>query len=392
MEKILGELQTDLKEKSEEIEQIRESKRMFANRAEEGDFIKSNIDDIVEAHILGVVTRKGWDTRAGKALLEKAVNTNTGVSVPTQSIEAFETEVSTQLERDIELELVLDPMFRKIQMSAASMVIPTFPDAGYAEFLATGSTAGSGDTGPWNGNLETRGDAFGSPYDGIQMGSKVLTVEKVVSKSYLANEVEEDAIMPVLPLIRESMVRSHSRTVEHSQLMGGHSLATVTGGYDGLVEMARDDSKTLDIGSPGTSTQVTAEILLNLRQAMGKYGRRPGDVVYIISLDAYYDLLDDADFQSVNEIGSERATRIHGEIAQVFGSPVVVCDEFPAKANGSPFALALNTRHFLVPVLRGTTVEQDYDVENQRRVLVATQRRGFDRMFSTAGQVVAHTY
>jgi hypothetical protein len=46
----------------------------------------------------------------------------------------------------------------------------------------------------------------------------------------------------------------------------------------------------------------------------------------------------------------------------------------------------------LVPVLRGVTVESDYEVANQQRVLVATQRRGFDQMFAAAGQVVAHKW
>ena len=391
-QKIIGELQGELKEKSEEIQKMRESKRVFADRAEMKTFAEQNETEVVDAHLLGVVTRKGWDTKLGRQLFEK-VNTDAGVTVPTAASANFETVVSTSLERDIELELVLEPLFRKIQMNAASMVIPTMPDAGYAEFI---SGAGTGAQRLYDGNLEARGQAPGSPYAGLSMGDKVLTTKKLVSKSYIANETEEDAIIPVLPLIREAMVRSHARAIEHSILMGQ---STVTGGnllagsYDGLVKLAADDSKALDLGSPASPALVVADRLLDMRQAMGKYGRRPGDVVYVVSLAAYYQLLDDPDFQSVNEIGSERATRITGEIGQVFGSPVIVCDEFPAtQNNGDVWGIAVNTRNFIVPVLRGTTVEQDYDVENQHRVLVATQRRGFDRMFGTAGQVVSYAY
>ncbi len=50
---------------------------------------------------------------------------------------------------------------------------------------------------------------------------------------------------------------------------------------------------------------------------MGKYGRRPGDVIYIVSLDAYYQLLSDAEFQNLNDIGNA-ATKIRGEIGQGF--------------------------------------------------------------------------
>jgi len=392
--KIIGELQGELKEKADEIEKIRESKRVFADRGQERDFIKTHESDLVDAHLLGVISRKGWDNKLAKSLFEKAVNTNTGVSVPSASIEAFETTVSTAIERDIELELVLDPLFRKIQMTAASMVIPTMPDAGYADFTAAGNTAGSGAENPFGGNLEDR--AGTSPNDGIAMGSKILTVEKMVSKSYIANEVEEDAIIPVLPLIRESMIRAHARLIEHSLLMGNASGDAITtpASYKGLVKRAEDLSGSgmvLDLGSPAVDIAITAAKLLDMRQVMGKYGRRPSDVVYIISLDAYYDLLDDVDFQKSNELG-EVGTRVTGELGTVYGSPVIVCDEFPAAAENAAWGVAVNTRNFVVPVLRGATVEQDYQVEAQRRVLVATQRRGFDQIFEAAGQVVVHKY
>jgi hypothetical protein len=282
-------------------------------------------------------------------------------------------------------------------MTAASMVIPTIPDAGYAEWAANNSTGGASGN-PFSGNLEAKGAGI-SPdsNDGIGMGSTILTTSRLISRSYIANETEEDAILPILPLIREAMVRSHARAIEHSLLLGGHSSAINGGSYNGLVQLATGASKVLDSGSAGSSPAVaaTADALLNMRQQMGKYGRRPGDVVYVISLDAYYDLLDDPDFQTVNEVGDQRATRISGEIANVYGSPVIVCDEFAGgKTQGSPWGVAVNPRNFVVPTLRGVTVESDYDVENQRRVLVATQRRGFKNLFGegAGGQVVAHTW
>ena len=274
------------------------------------------------------------------------------------------------------------------------MVVPLLPDSGYAEFAANNATGGASGSA-FNGNLEARDAASPGADSGIQMTSKVLTTDRLISRTYIANEVEEDAIMPILPLIRESMVRAHARAIEHSILMGG---ATVTqgvvnpGGPNGLVKIADGDSKILDTGSPGVAVATTAQ-LLNMRQAMGKYGRRPSDVVYIVSLDAYYDLLDDAEFQDVNLVGSERASKVTGEIGQAYGSAVIVCDEFSSgRTQGAAWGVAVNTNAFSIPVLRGTTIEQDYDVANQHRVLVATQRRGFDRMFSTAGQVVAHTW
>jgi hypothetical protein len=157
-----------------------------------------------------------------------------------------------------------------------------------------------------------------------------------------------------------------------------------------LVRVAADDAKVSN--SAAHTAAVDADYLLDMRQDMGKYGRRPADVIFIISLDAYYSLLDDTGFQNINEVGDQRATKIVGEIGNLWGSPVLICDEFPSKAAAKVWGVAVNPRNFVVPRLRGVTIEQDYDVENQRRVLVATQRLGFDQLFSTAGQVVARHY
>jgi hypothetical protein len=110
---------------------------------------------------------------------------------------------------------------------------------------------------------------------------------------------------------------------------------------------------------------------------MGKYGLVPSEVVYIVSQKGYYDLLDDANFQTLDEVGSDLAVRVTGTIGAVFGSAVVVSEEFPADDAGTDVAYAVNTRNYVIPRLRGVSVEQDYEVMNQRRVIVATQSLGF---------------
>jgi hypothetical protein len=393
---IVKQFEKELAEKSEEIQKMRESKRVFADRSEVKSFAEKYEAELVDAHMLGVITKKGWDTKLGKQLFEK-VNIDSGVTVPTSATSDFESTISTALERDIELELILDPMFRKIQMNAASLVVPTMPDAGYASFVAPASppsVAGSGAGQAFKGDLEDRDSAHGAN-TGIGLGSKVLTTAKLVSKSYIANETEEDAIIPVLPLIRESMVRAHARAIEHSLLMGGDGDDLISSQYNGLVARA---GATVDVSTASpfaTSGEFAASELLAMRTKMGKYGRRPTDVMFIVSLAAYYSLLEDTQFANITDVGSDMALKLTGAMGSAYGSPVYVCDEFPAAASGKVCAIAVNPRNFVVPVQRGATVETDYDVENQRRVLVATQRRGFDCMFADQGadvQVVKATW
>jgi len=118
---------------------------------------------------------------------------------------------------------------------------------------------------------------------------------------------------------------------------------------------------------------------------MGKYGINPTDLAYIVSQNSYYDLLQDAEFQNLNEVGSDLAAKVTGTMGAVFGTPVVVSDEFPAETTGAPAAFCVYRRNYVIPRLRGVTVEQDYEVMNQRRVIVASQSLGFEELLAGDG-------
>ena len=384
LETVVKELQAELKERSEDIMNMRESKRIFENRRGEGDWQKAFADDVVDAKVLGLATGRGYDTEYAKSTMEK-VNAHSGVGVSSAD---FEQIVSTNVERDIQNELVLAPLFREIPMSAANMIIPILPDSGYAEFTANQAATGSSP----HGNLAQTGDTYGSPFGGIDLAEKTLTTKKLISQSYLGNETEEDAIMPILPLIRESIVRSHAKGIENAILLGNHSTGVYTSGtFDGLVKMASADSDETQSTTAVATDTVTAAELLALRKNMGKYGVNPNDVVYVVSQAVYFQLLEDAEFQDANLVG-DMATKLRGEIGQVFGSRILLCDEFPAQAANGYGAIAVYPRNYVMPRLRGVTLESDYEVANQRRVLVASQRIGFDDLIAGATSKWAYKY
>ena len=384
LEKVVEELRVDLTEKKAEIEAIRESKRIFGR--ENPDWHKAYEKDINDAWTMGLATGKGWDTKLGQSTIEK-VNAHSGVGVSSAD---FEQTVSTNVERDIQLALVLAPLFREIPMSSATQIIPILPDSGYAEFASAQTATGSSP----HGNLAERGDTYGSAYGGIDMTERTLSTKKLISQSYLGNETEEDAILPVLPLIRESIVRSHARAVENAVLLGNNADGAFgTGGasFDGLWTLAEADSDVTQSSTAFASDSVTAAELLALRKNMGKYGINASDIFYCVSSTAYFNLLEDAEFQDVNLVGSA-ATKLNGEIGSVFGSKIIVCDEFPTAAVNMPAAIAVWPRNYVMPRLRGMTIESDYEVANQRRVLVASQRIGFTDMIDGATSKWAYQY
>ena len=384
LEKVVEELRVDLTEKKAEIEAIRESKRIFGR--ENPDWHKAYEKDINDAWTMGLATGKGWDTKLGKATMEK-INAHSGVGVSSAD---FEQTVSTNVERDIQLALVLAPLFREIPMSSATQIIPILPDSGYAEFASAQTATGSSP----HGNLAQRGDTYGSAYGGIDLTERTLSTKKLISQSYLGNETEEDAILPILPLIRESIVRSHARAVENAVLLGNNADGAFgTGGasFDGLWTLAEADSDVTQSSTAFASDSVTAAELLALRKNMGKYGINASDIFYCVSSTAYFNLLEDAEFQDVNLVGSA-ATKLNGEIGSVFGTKIIVCDEFPTAAVNMPAAIAVWPRNYVMPRLRGMTIESDYEVANQRRVLVASQRIGFTDMIDGATSKWAYQY
>ena len=387
LETVIKSLESELKDRSAEIEAMRESKRIFSDRGN-SDWKKAFEADIMDAKMLGLATGKGFETDLAKGVMEK-VNAMSGVAVSSAD---FEQVVSTNIERDIQNELVLAPLFREIPMTSATQIIPILPDSGYAEFTANQAASGSSP----HGNLAQRGDAYNpGSAGGIDMTERTLSTKKLISTSFIGNETEEDAILPILPLIRESMVRSHARAIENAILVGDDAdgaFGTSGASFEGLCHLAANDSNTTQpSGTFAATDAVTAADLLSLRKAMGKYGVNPSEVVYIVSQDVYYDLLNDAEFQDVNLVG-DMATKLSGEIGQVFGSRVLICDEFAAKAHSKFNSVAVYPRNYVMPRLRGVTVESDYDVANQRRVLVASQRIGFLDLIDGADSVQALKY
>ena len=386
LEQVVKSLEAQLAEKSEEIMNIRESKRVFSDRQGQGDWKKAFEQDIVDAKFAGLATGKGWDNDYAKSVMEK-VNAHSGVGVSSAD---FEQVVSTNVERDIQNELVLAPLFREVPMTSANMIIPILPDSGYAEFASAQTASGSSP----HGNLAERGDTYGSPFGGIDMTERTLSTKKLISQSYLGNETEEDAILPILPLIRESMVRSHARAIENSILAGDDAdgaFGTSGASYEGLLHLARNDSDYTQSTTAFATDTVTAAELLALRKNMGKYGVNPSEVVYIVSQTSYYQLLEDAEFQDANLVG-DMATKLNGEIGQVFGSRVLLCDEFATPAVSKFAAIAVYPRNYVIPRLRGVTIESDYEVANQRRVLVASQRIGFTDLIDGATSKWGYMY
>jgi len=355
MEETLAKYKRELEEKSEEISKMRDSKRVFADRAEKSDISKWG-RDFLTAHMLGVMTRKGWDTDFAQDLQQKA-----GVNYAANAAD-IDQEVSSLIEKEIMHELKVARLFREIPVNGGATVLPIQTDAGKAAW-ATAATSG---------NLENRPQVTANQYNAKQV---VLNAYRLVSSTFMDNDVDEQVLINLMPMLIESVARAHGRAVEDVILNGNGTIS-------GLDNYAATHSTTLSIGS---ATRLTSGVLLAAREDMGKYGLNPADMAFVVSQNSYFDLLNDANFQTLDEVGSDLAARVVGTIGAVYGTPVVVSEEFPSETAGAPAAFAVNTRNYVTPRLRGVSVEQDYEVMNQRRVIVASQSLGFEEILPGDG-------
>jgi len=372
---ILNKYKTDLEEKSAELEAMRTSKRDFTGRKAPGD-LKPMAKDLLSAHILGKITRKGWETDFGRDLLEKAEVTYTATTSA-----GIDVIVSTQFEEEVRQAQKIAPLFREINVTSGATVLPIAPDTEPANWAATGADVAAN-------NLEEAG-ASDNNYNVNQV---ILQAHRLISSTFITNDTDEQIVLSVLPMITSALARAHAIAIDKAILVGN------SGGYNtGLVGAAgTDDTNGFATASAqtaldaSTTAEVTPANLLAMRKEMGKYGLEASQVAYIVPTDAYYELIDASGFTDVTEVGSDLATKLSGMVGTVFGSPVVATDQLAqnlgaAGAATTTAALAVYMPNYVTPRLRGVNVETDYIVKEQRTVLVATQALGFNELVANSG-------
>jgi hypothetical protein len=362
IEEVIAQYKTDLEEKNAEITAMRDSKRVFADRNESGNISKWG-KDFMYGHLLGVMTGKGWETDYSKSLMEKA-----GINYAANAGDIAQ-EVSTAIEKEIMLELKLAQAFREITINSQTQVLPIQTDAGPAAWGSNTDTAG---------NLENRPQVTNVQYNAKQV---ILKATRLISTTFMDNNIDEEVLVNLMPMLVESVARAHARAVDGALLTGtsGGSEA-----FDGLEALSGSNAFVTSVAAAGTGV-VDAADFLGARKLMGKYGMMPEDLIYVVSQKRYYDLIADAGFADITDVGSDMATKITGSVGSIFGTPVVVSDQLEAEGASASVGYAVNVRNHVIPRLRGVSVEQDYEVLNQRRVIVASQSLGFNQLVANNG-------
>lgn len=355
--KAIEDLRGELQEKAAEIEALRKQKELFQDRRNDSDVSYAEKELAV---LTARATRKGLtETKVYQQIVEKY-----GAHVPNAN---WEEIVSTNMLAEIRRRLVAEPLFRKINMPGVVTRFPINPEAGYGTWV----------TAAQYGTVDSSGAAATHALKDL-----TITAHKLATKEFIGNEEDQDAIVALMPVVRDAIVRRTARSVDKALLLGA---GTTNDPVTGITKYeASASNTTISIAT----TALTVAALRALRKRLGVWGLNPAEVTFIVSTDGYYELLDDSEFQTMDKVG-DRATILTGQIGMAGGSPVIVSGELGSKTAGNYPAIAINPNNFMVGNYKGLTVESDYLVEKQSTLLVATLRMGFQQVSDTDGEAVA---
>lgn len=303
------------------------------------------------------------DTEFGASVV-KAVNDASSIEV---SSEAYETVFSTNILRDIQKRLVVGDLFTELPMTSKLLTMQIEADR-----TDTGAT--------W---VEAGGKVFGTDASTGGEHTTALTditfrTFKLAAHAYMTDETTEDAITPLLGIIRRRLVEAHAEAIEKAFLKG----AGTTGVPSGLTKLATDDGNVVTSAASGATatSKVSALELHKMRRTLGRKGTRMSDLTLIVSLDVYYDLIEDEEFKDMDQIGAS-AMKLQGQVGRIYGMPVVVSEYFDDKAAGTNCAVLVYTPDFIVPRQRKVTTEYERIQKQQKDAYYVTQRLNLQRYF-----------
>jgi HK97 family phage prohead protease/HK97 family phage major capsid protein len=358
--KALADLQGALAEKASELAALQKTKMTFANGRTDTDYAERE-KAVLLAKIKGVAVDA---TKFGQDL-----STKTGAHLPSAT---WELEVSTNMENEIRRRLVVASIMNPIAMRTNVMTIPVNPEAGFATWVTNaqfGTTASAGAT-------QTHA-----------LKEITLNAYKVATNEYMAYEEEEDSLLVLLPIVRDAMIRRVAKAVDKAFLLGAGS------GADPVKGFATYDA-TSAVGVTTASGVVTIANLRAMRADLGAWGLDQNELRFVVSTEAYYNLLDDTNFQTMDKVGTQ-ATILTGQIGMVGNTPVIVSDAFGAKATGANTAttnygaICIAPANFIAGSQRGLRMDTQELVETQRRVMVASLRTGMTQLSTVNGQAVS---
>lgn len=189
-----------------------------------------------------------------------------------------------------------------------------------------------------------------------------LSTSKLGCAVWFSGELDEQNIIPILPLMRDQAGKTMDEAVEYvlvsgDQTTGGSNITDTSAGttsrviaVDGLRHFGLVDATTYkaDLGI------LTAGDFLALRQKMGLYGLNPEDLAFICDYNTIYQIYDIDECATLDKLGPN-AVILKGALREIYGSQIIASGQMnkfgtDGKYHGTP------TKGILIAVHRPSWV------------------------------------
>lgn len=377
------------KELETRMDELFIAKHLCVNK-ETGSFEADKFQKIADMPLYSEAIKAFGDVNAvGTQTLTGVTSVNTqGAWVP--------AGFSSQLMEEIFLALEIGGLFGRIQMPSATYNIPFNP----GRIIAQAS---------FEGNAVSKS---------VVTDAKIqFNAQKIMSIVELTDELEQDAVFPVLNLLRNQLIGGFALAQDTMALNGDrgtaiYSAALAASDCRSLVNGVRAAAMTKGTKLDASTGGCNAANIRKLRALMGKWGKSPSDLAIVCSIADYNNLLTESAYQTLYSYGPN-AVILSGELGRIDNIPIIVSELIPtagttdsAQAPGGlnvsgvydattktkgTFAL-VNKNGFMWGDRKEFSLELFRNPFNGTTNLVGSQRLDFEKVQSAASTPVAVGY
>lgn len=285
--------------------------------------IQRHVDDAI---IVGQLLKKDprtlkmWGQVGNSAALRKAMDTATA----NEGTEFVPTILSADFMGAMRLEAKVAGLFTDLTMPSNPFKLPYFGGIDASSFYAKPEAITDTPTE--------------SPPSTPATDAITLTAKSLIANIPVSDELIEDSIVAILPMLRAELVKGGARAWE-DVLINGDITATH---QDSDVTDSRDRRKLFSTlrklcyagsNKADLSTFSSANVLA-LITAMGKYGIVPGDLAFITGAKSFNKFRANSDVLTVDKYGPS-ATLLSGELGKFYGTPIIVSEAIRENLNAS---------------------------------------------------------
>jgi hypothetical protein len=238
---------------------------------------------------------------------------------------------------------------------------------------------------------------------------RVLSAKELVAMVPWSYNLDEDAVIAMLPELRASLVRNAAEVLDDVYINAdtaatgniNHDSATLTVneagkaqyllGWNGLARIPLVDNTGQQVNQAAAPN---AAMFNNARAKLGKYGVLPSQVVHVMNIETWIKSQTVEQLRTLDKFGPQ-ATILTGQLGAVEGIPAIVSEQLKlAPAGGKVHAttgnttgrmLTFNRTQYTRGTVRGLLIETERDIQKRQTVMVASMRISFIGRVAASG-------